>query len=97
MSNTTTSDPFFNLLQTLFGGPRGCDDPAKGTHRHQCPKCNHVWSHGNDCSDNPDLTNAEFDRAHSCPKCDAGVQLKYHGDGATNSEQGSCCSKKSSI
>lgn len=93
MSKTKNSmDDFLSFLSALTE-IQGCDKPRKGSHRHRCP-CGHIWSHGNDCSENPDLTNEEFNRAHSCPKCDKKVNEKYYGDDPTNSDQGSCCVKK---
>jgi hypothetical protein len=52
------------------------------SHSHKCPKCETVWSHGDNCGGN--------DKAHECPKCGAMSWFKYFGKKAVDIVQGSC-------
>lgn len=46
-------------------------------HAHECPRCTTIWAH--DPIKMHGCTEAQFDRAHTCPKCGAEQTYTYPG------------------
>ncbi len=54
-------------------------DPP-GFHRHQCYKCDFIWSHSNSCMGST--------KEHECPRCGTEMSFKYRGgDAPTKKEE----------